>query len=329
MKRVFALLLLIGMISSIIGNSAPVSALSDIRRPTGDDSNTCAATSTGANRWSVVDEDSPASDADYYTMVTNNGGRVTMSAAVFAVPATASIINVTIYYRGNNSGTASFRPSMKIGTTYYDTTLGSVRDPSAWTTYSDAITTNPKTGIGWTVSDLNRSGGDSANYLNAFGTASTDCKPENTISWVYIEVNYTTYDISNTPNSKAFSTVAANSTYYAKGSAPSNPVVDGDCTYAVTNDGSAAVDISIKATNFTGGVGWTLASSVGLNQVKVVSYKTGDNPASGIVLTTSGQAFISNLAAAAHTHWDFSLNTGTFADGVAKSSTITLTSTIH
>lgn len=162
-------------------------------RPTGDDSNTCAATySTGSSFFGVVDETS-YSDADYYTMVTNGGGRLTMTTPAFSIPAGAIIQNVTVYLRGNNTGTASFRPSMKIGTTYYDT-LGSTHDPSAYTTYSDAITTNPKTGVAWTVSDLNRSGGDSVNYLNAFGSAGTDNNPDNTISWAYMVANYTEYD---------------------------------------------------------------------------------------------------------------------------------------
>jgi hypothetical protein len=138
-----------------------------------------------------------------------------------------------------------------------------------------------------------------------------------------------TYDITNAPTSKAFSVIAANTTYYAKGTAPSNPVVDGDCTYSVTNDGNVPIDVSIHTHNYTGGVGWTVASNAGVDTVKMVAYKTGDNPASGVVLTTSGQAFISNLAAAGHTHWDFSLLTGTFTDGVAKTTTITLTSTVH
>jgi hypothetical protein len=137
------------------------------------------------------------------------------------------------------------------------------------------------------------------------------------------------YDIANAPDTKAFSIVAESTTYYAKGSAPSNPVVDGDCTYAITNNGSVPIDVSITGNNFTGGVGWTLGANVGSNVVKITVYKTGDNPASGVVLTTGGQAFISNLAAAGHTHWDFRFDTGTFTDGVAKSTTIRLTSTVH
>jgi hypothetical protein len=151
-------------------------------------------------------------------------------------------------------------------------------------------------------------------------------------AYLYDEIVYDiliAYDIDNTPGVKAFNIIAANSAYYAKGSAPSNPVVDGNCTYSVTNDGSVAIDISIQATNFVGGVGWLLDSVVGEDKVVITAYKTGDNPASGIVLTTSGQLFISNLAVGQTKMWDFKFETGTFTDGVPKSSTLRLTSTVH
>jgi len=86
------------------------------------------------------------------------------------------------------------------------------------------------------------------------------------------------------------------------------------------------IDTTIKGSAFTGGVGWTLTSgSPGSNTVRITAYYSGQNPASGVVLTTSDQAFVQNLAASAHTHWDFKFETGTFTDGVAKSGTITIT----
>lgn len=131
--------------------------------------------------------------------------------------------------------------------------------------------------------------------------------------------------LTNAPDSKAFGVVAASSTYYAKGSAPSNPISDGECTFTITNDSAGAEDIDIKCSNFTGGVGWTLASSTGENQVKITAYYSGQNPASGVVLTTSDQEFYDGLAGSATIKWDFRLDTGTFTDGAAKTATITLT----
>jgi hypothetical protein len=143
------------------------------------------------------------------------------------------------------------------------------------------------------------------------------------------------YDIDNTPSAtKEFNVIAANTTYYAYGTAPHNPVVSADCTYTVVNDGNVPINISILADNFTGGVGWTIGASVGVNTVKLVAYKAGDNPADtptgdGVVLTNDGQAFIENLGVSDNITWDFSLSTGTFTDGVEKVGKITLTSTVY
>lgn len=132
--------------------------------------------------------------------------------------------------------------------------------------------------------------------------------------------------IANTPASENLGLVSESSTYYAYGSAPSNPVQDGECTFTITNDGSVAIDITIECTNFTGGNGWTLtSSSPGSAEVRLTAYYSGQNPASGIVLTTSPQSFYSNLASSATLKWDFKFETGTFTDGVEKTSTITLT----
>jgi hypothetical protein len=151
--------------------------------------------------------------------------------------------------------------------------------------------------------------------------------------YLYDEVVYDielTYDIDNTPRAKAFSVIAESSTYYAKGSAPSNPVVDGDCTYSVTNDGSVVIDISIHGHDFTGGAGWAIKNTVGVDEVVITAYKVGDNPsADGVKLTTSGQAFISNLGVGQTIKWDFKLETGTFTDGQLKTANITLTSVVH
>ncbi len=135
------------------------------------------------------------------------------------------------------------------------------------------------------------------------------------------------YSITNDPALEELGIVSPSSTYYAKGSAPANPVVDGDTTFTITNNGSAAEKISIKGANFTGGVGWTLVSGApGSNEVRITAYATGDNPASGPVLTTSDQTLVASLAASATKKWDFKLETASgFGDGAAKSGVITLT----
>ena len=135
-------------------------------------------------------------------------------------------------------------------------------------------------------------------------------------------------DISNLPTSKDFGSVAESSSYWSFGSAPTWPLDAAECFFTVTNNGSGAVNISIKATNFTGGVGWTLVTTVpGQDEVRLTVWEDGDGEGDGIYLTTTDAAFISNLAASTSQEWELRLETGTFTDGVGKSSTVTLTAT--
>lgn len=132
------------------------------------------------------------------------------------------------------------------------------------------------------------------------------------------------FNISNDPSTKDFGVVATSTTFYAKGSAPSNPVQDSECTFTLTNSGSTA-KINVKGSNPTGGVGATLtAGAPGSNTIRVTTYYSGQNPASGVVLTTSDQTFIASLAAGTK-KWDFMFEMGTSTDGVQKTWTITLT----
>ena len=145
---------------------------------------------------------------------------------------------------------------------------------------------------------------------------------------VTVTATPTYISISNTPGTEALGTLATNSTTWASGSVPADPLVDAGCTFTVTNNGNVAEDIAITATDFGGGVGWTLASTVGADTVVMKAGKSGDAHAAMVVVATTGGAnFIPSLAAAGTKKWEFNLSTGTFTDGAEKSSTITLTAT--
>lgn len=134
------------------------------------------------------------------------------------------------------------------------------------------------------------------------------------------------FDISNTPASENLGTLETSSTYYAYGSAPSNPVQDSECTFTVTNSGSAC-DLDMHIDDFTGGVGWNIAAaSPGANEVKVTAYYSGQDPASGLVLANTDAEFYDGLAVSGTIKWDFRVDTGTsFTDGAAKTSYLTIT----
>lgn len=134
-------------------------------------------------------------------------------------------------------------------------------------------------------------------------------------------------------NTWAIGAVAESTTkwYTSAGAAMSEPAVDGDGKITVTNAGSISENIKLHGHNFTGGVGWTISgTAVGENIVVIGAFKTGDaNKAAVLKLTTSDQEYTHDLASTAHIHGGLYLDTGTFTDGTAKSTTITYTCEKH
>ena len=132
-------------------------------------------------------------------------------------------------------------------------------------------------------------------------------------------------EIENLPASKAFGLVTTSTTYWANGSEPTWPLVDGDAFFTVTNNGDPC-SITIVATNFTGGVGWALGVPAE-NVARITAFEEGDGSGDGLTLTTSPQAFISALST--NKDWEIKLETPTSnTDGVAKSSILTLAATL-
>jgi len=180
-------------------------------------------------------------------------------------------------------------------------------------------------GRNWSVDDFSND-----NFaVRVTSNMNKDC----TISFdhVRVKVYYTPPpDISNTPSSKNFGTVSENALYWSNGSPPNwgDGLNDGECYFEVTNNSSDSVDISIEAADFGGGVGWTLAGSPDVDTVTLKAGQSGDAFETDMVtLTTSDQDFISNLGASDSKKWELELETGTFTDGVEKTSTVTLIAT--
>jgi len=136
-------------------------------------------------------------------------------------------------------------------------------------------------------------------------------------------------DISNTPAIWEVGTVATSTDYWSSGSEPEWPLDDGECHFTVTNNGDAC-SMTVKGTNFTGGVGWALAGSPGENTVTMKAGKSGDaNEGAFITLTTSEQSFISGLAGSGIKKWELMIESSTgHTDGVAKQAVVTLTATL-
>ena len=98
-----------------------------------------------------------------------------------------------------------------------------------------------------------------------------------------------------------------------------------NCAGNITNCGSVAADVSAECANFTGGVGWTITvGAVGANTVQVTAYPEGcADEAAGTELANAPTdlPLFEDIAAVASLGVELSLETGTFTDGVAKSST--------
>jgi hypothetical protein len=143
---------------------------------------------------------------------------------------------------------------------------------------------------------------------------------------------YTTYtaaaacsaNITNTGGNWSLGVVATSTTYWANGSEPTWPLVDGDAKWTVTNNSGGSVDINIKATNFTGGVGWSLGVPAE-NVVRLSAFEEGDGSGDGLTLTTSYQEMMNSLADSANKDWELKFESATaHTDGAAKSSTVTV-----
>ena len=165
-----------------------------------------------------------------------------------------------------------------------------------------------------------------ANTIPAYAATTADVTITATPEYLALTVS------DGATNTWAIGAIAESATawYSDDSNTPSEPATDADGKFTITNTGSVASDIGIHSHNFTGGVGWTVGAAVGENTVKLGAFKTGDaNKAAMAVISNGGVAYISDIAASAHTHGGLYIDTGTFTDGVEKSTTITYTITKH
>jgi hypothetical protein len=115
-------------------------------------------------------------------------GNLTFGYSSFNIPAGSTGISVQVRYydRDVSSGTNQSAGRLKVGGNYYN---ASTHNPNTTLTVrSDNWANNPKTGIAWTVDDIN---GVGANALQAFGFFSGDANPQLRYSCIELQVTYT------------------------------------------------------------------------------------------------------------------------------------------
>ena len=107
------------------------------------------------------------------------------------------------------------------------------------------------------------------------------------------------------------------------GAPPSFALAIGNCAGNITNCGSGTRDITAECADFTGGNGWNLVTGApGSGEVQVTVYFEGDaTEAAGTELDNGVIDVYEDLATSTSIGVELSLETGTFTDGVAKSST--------
>lgn len=159
------------------------------------------------------------------------------------------------------------------------------------------------------------------------------------------KVSTGTPDISNTPSTWTLNGITGNSTinpdtvYYSNPNGdttpPNSTVANGDCRFTVTNDGSAAVDLVVDCSNFSGGSANMANSGTGSNGATSYggyAWYSGMTYSSKVVMKTTGSdTLYSNLAASATLKWGAEIETQTdsFGGGSSSSATLTITATLH
>jgi hypothetical protein len=181
-------------------------------------------------KYAAVDETTP-NDGDYITCAADAGGYALFTSPVFSVPASATITDLTIYYRARGvswGGQNNIRAAIKVGGNVYDTVDTGQNPGTSFYTHSYSFNTNPKTGAAWTVGEINGTG---ANALQQFGIASNDLDPDILVSMVYAVVNYGTltpdtsvvFTVDNPSDAPAQFTLTANKTQVVRTFALTEP----------------------------------------------------------------------------------------------------------
>ncbi len=164
------------------------------RNPTSDVSFT--GTWTAAPRWSAVDDHPDGGNpiADGITHGTTTAGEGLFGFTAFDVPPGSTNLSVQVIYYDFKNGTqaCNIRARIRCNDTTGQDAPGGTHNPGNGNANialrtDDYGTTNPKSGIAWTVNDIN---GVGTNGLTAFGVVSTDANPSITISSIIVQVTY-------------------------------------------------------------------------------------------------------------------------------------------
>lgn len=259
-------------------------------------------------------------------------------AAEIPVGATINTCNVTPYVHGSyddtnfyihfqtgespptfstGTGNISYRQLSLTSVEWQDTGLGAGRStsPSLVTPMQSVVNGYSSTSSYVVcVFEPKTGAGDS----NIYGQYSWDEAGAGTYAMQYY-CEYTEaagVSITSNVSSENLGTQYMNTTIYAFGSAPNNPVEAGDCTFALTNDGASTCNVTASMSDITGNLTLSPVSGTpGTNEFRITIYKEGDDPDNdGIVLGNDAVSFLEGMASSNVTNWDFKFETGDWAE---------------
>lgn len=215
------------------------------RNPTSDVAETGTWTgATAGTRYTLVDDYPSTDTADQLTHGTTAGG-IVFGFSAFTVPTGSTInsVKVNYYDREATNGNNQIGARLRVGGTDYNATT---HNPGTATTLrTDTWTTNPRTGVAWTVTDVN---GTSANNLTGFGLNASDANPAISITSIEIEVDYT----------PPVALSQSNYAFYQYGSESGSTIIGSQNTARTFTLGTDTVSFLLRAmiqeTNGTSGV---------------------------------------------------------------------------
>lgn len=158
------------------------------RNPTSDIAVSGDWTGTAGSRYTLVD-DYPSQDTlDQLTHGTT-AGQILFGYDSVSIGTDNAIESVKINYydREASNGPNNAAAALRIGGVDYSAATHQVSTTT--TLRTDTFTTNPRTGVAWTVADVNGTG---SNNLSAFGLVSTDANPAVSFTSIQMEVTYFT-----------------------------------------------------------------------------------------------------------------------------------------
>ena len=269
-------------------------------------------TLAGSSHWEAT---SDISNTTYIQTGNTSAPRDVQHLADPSFYSGSRINSVTYYVTANASGSGageSVDMIAKLGASAQVVDKKVVITRGSFNDYDSGAQTTAPDGASWTyqkVTDLQA--GIAVNTLGSGETLS--------VSEIWIVVDYTPPDISNTPNNYAFGVVSEGS------------ISETGLTYfEVTNNSGFDVNITIGGTDMEGGVTWTLSDDAtpGTDTYGLKAGLAGDDYT--VIVKKNGpyNILISNLADSSSQQWGLQLLAPTsFSDGGSKSGTVTLTAT--